>query len=79
MELDDEVESIVTESVAESATEKNESLSTEESDISSLLSEFDIDEDDDDSDDDDFFSKLDIKGINEMKAKRAEGFLIMCF
>ena len=78
MILDEEVESMVTKSEAESATETTKSES-EESDVSSLLSEFDIDEDEDDSDDNDFFSKLDIKGINEMKAKRAEGFLIMCF
>lgn len=78
MEPDDEAESIVTESATESATEKSLSDS-EESDVSSLLSDFDIDEDEDDSDDDDFFDKLDIKGINEMKAKRAEGFLKMCF
>ena len=64
MELDD-IESKSSIPETEAATQKEESES-DESDVSSLLSEFDIDEDEDDSDDDDdFFSKLDVNGINE--------------
>jgi len=42
--------------------------------VSSLLSEFDIDEDSSD-DNDDFLNKLDLKGINDNAALRAEKFL----
>ena len=56
-----------------------ESEESEESDVSSLLSKFDASEEDESSDDDDFLSKLDIQGIDNNTALRAENFLKQVF
>lgn len=55
-------------------------MSDDLSDVSSLLSEFDIDDDDDDDNDDEFLSKLDMKkAINENAVQGAEKFLEKMF